>query len=86
MRKNKPAQAVLFKRMCIVYTIFCAVVTAAAIMCVNIAQRKANDEIRQYHEQAVREIVKANNWATGEYPQWFIEWLNTEFYGTEAEE
>ena len=86
MKRNKPTHNTWIRRMYIAFAAYCALVTAAAIITVDTTRRKANDEIRQYHDQAVREIVTSSGWTSGQYPQWFIEWRNTEFYKNQKTE
>lgn len=80
MRRNKSIHTAWLRRFQIAFTIYCIIVTVAAIIAVNISKHKANEEIRQYHEQMVQEMIEMRSWTSGEYPQWFIEWLNTQFY------
>ena len=80
MRRNKPIHTAWLRRFQVAFAIYCMIVTVAAIIAVNITKHKANDEIREYHEQMVQEIIDAHSWNSGEYPEWFIEWLNTQFY------
>lgn len=80
MKKNRPIYNAWIRRMYISFVLYCTLVTVAAIIMIDTAQRKANDAIQEYHEQAMQEITNSTTWRSGEYPQWFIEWRNTEFY------
>lgn len=66
------------KEMTIVFLMFCFMIVAFAIISVCLTEKEVQREIREVKEQAIKEIQAAQDWVTGEYPQWFIEWQNTE--------
>lgn len=66
------------KEMTTVFLMFCFMIIAFAIISVCLTEKEVQREIREVKEQAIKEIQAAQDWVTGEYPQWFIEWQNTE--------
>ena len=79
MNKNERDRCNKYLReMTIVFLMFCFMIIVMAIVSVGVSEKDARQEIRETQEQAVKEIEAARDWVTGEYPQWFIEWQNTE--------
>lgn len=73
-------------KMFIWFVIYASVMTIFIITKFNSFKREVMADVREYHSQSIAEINKIKEWTTGEYPQWFIEWENSEFYGEEAKE
>lgn len=66
------------KEMTIVFLMFSFMIIVMAIVSVSMTEKDTRQEIREVKEQAIKEIQAAQDWVTGEYPQWFIEWQNTD--------
>ena len=66
------------REMIAVFIVFCFMIAVMAIVSVSMTEKDARQEIREVKKQAIKEIQASRDWATGEYPQWFIEWQNTE--------
>ena len=55
-------------------------VPMASVLIIDNYKKDAIAEISRFREMASEEISTATSWVTGEYPQWFIEWQNTEAF------
>ena len=79
MNKNERVRCNKYlHEMTTVFLMFCFMIIAFAIISVCLTEKEVQREIREVKEQAIEEIQAAQDWVTGEYPQWFIEWQNTE--------